>query len=277
MSETSRRGRRIPLNHAQIRLRAEGAQAQAAALLSGVNRSRRRPIDTRALLISNYALRCPLPLTPPEDLPGGGVLLSVEMIFAIKGGLPLPPPDPGFEKLVRGQYRRVRYALRDKDYNDLLNVALQLYRRACLEYDPGRGYSRGPVGFVGGRVVNKLRSYLSPDRRKATYAVESIHQDLDNSPAREARMQDAISDHGEGAASVDEALLLAEIKKLADDAIRAASRNITGRRGLPSMLPDTNDLYEAALSGDSPEAVETLSTVVNDDDFEDYHPDHWSY
>lgn len=281
MDQNRRKGRRIPLTGAQLSLRAEGARVQQQALLSGVNRSRRRPVDSRDLRRASYSTRCPLPITPSRDLPGRGVLLSPEMIEAVAGGLPLPPPDSGFVAMVRGQYRRARYALRDKDFSDVLNFALAIYHRACHDYDPGRRYSRGPVGFVGGRVVNKLRSYFSPDRRKAQYAVESIEEASfgeEGNEARRARVLDAVSDHGTGAAQIDEEILLSEVRKLAGDAIRAARRNVSGRRGLPSMLPDADDVFGLALSEDSA-AIGVLAAIVADDDFEDYqNEDHnqWS-
>ena len=167
------------------------------------------------------------------------VLLSNEAIDLVRRGGALPRPDPRFVSMVRGQYRRFARCLRHRDFDDVLQDALIFYWRACTDYDPTRRYSRGAVGFVGGRVVARLRNSFRTDARRRRWIGE---YPSDPETGRQLDVEDVSS------CPVDVSALYREVVRRADDALRCGEDRISA-------------LVVAASGGDS-DAVEALRGAV---------------
>lgn len=127
--------------------------------------SRRRALDTGAL--SSARARCPRP-----RLPSGTRYLDANTIAAIRSGADLPPPDSHFIAMVRGQWRRVERKMRGLDFDVYLSEAQVQYWKACGDYRPELAYSRGSVGFVGGRVIARLRNFTRTELNRGKVQVD---------------------------------------------------------------------------------------------------------
>jgi len=166
-------------------------------------------------------------------------LLSDEAIGLVRSGGTLSNPDPRFVAMVRGQYRRFARCLRHRDFDDVLQDALVFYWRACLDYDPARRYSRGAVGFVGGRVVARLRNSFRTDARRRRWIGE---YPSDPETGRQLDVEDV------DACPVDASALYREVVRRAEDALACGEDRIAA-------------LVSAATGGDR-EAVEALRGAV---------------
>lgn len=179
----------------------------------------------------------------PLEVPGGS-LLSDECIYHVRMGGQMPRPDGAFLGLVRGQYRRARRYLTHMDEEDFVSHGLRHYWRACLDYRPELRYTRGAVGFVGGRVVARLRNLFRTDRRRSFFHGE---MPSDRETGEPLDIRDDVS------VPVDVQALLGEVRRIAASVLGESERKIIDimARAVEGDKQCVQELRNAMLAGDN--------------------------